>query len=152
MSNSQKIIAVLGGRKCNSKTYQKAYEVGKGIAERGGILICGGKLGIMEAACKGAFEKGGLTVGVLPEGDKSGANKWVKIPIPTGIGVARNSIIVRSCDAAISIDGKYGTLSEIAYCLQFGVPVCSLDSWDIEGVKKVSSPEEALDFAFGETI
>lgn len=145
---SQKIIAVLGGRDCDSETYKKAYKVGKEIASRGGILICGGRTGIMEAACKGAVEEGGLTIGILPDGDVSRANAYVKIPIPTGIGIARNSIIVRACSAAIAISGKYGTLSEIAYCFQIGTPVCSLDSWKIEGIKQVSSPEEAVEFAF----
>ena len=146
--DSLKIIAVLGGRECDSETYQNAYKVGKEIASRGGILICGGRTGVMEAACKGAVEEGGLTIGILPGNDISNANPYVKIPVPTGIGIARNSIIVRTCSAAIAISGKYGTLSEIAYCFQVGKPVCSLGSWKIDGLKQVSTPEEAVEFAF----
>ncbi len=146
--DSIKIIAVLGGRECDSETYQNAYKVGKEIAKRDGVLICGGRTGVMEAACKGAVEEGGLTIGILPGNDISNANPYVKIPIPTGIGIARNSIIVRTCSAAIAIGGKYGTLSEIAYCFQVGKPVCSLGSWKIDGLKQVSSPEDAVEFAF----
>lgn len=144
------VIAVLGGRECDAPTYQMAYEVGKGIAERGAVLLCGGRTGVMEAACKGASEAGGLTIGILPGPDKRDANPYVKIALPTGIGVARNAIIARACDAAIAIGGNYGTLSEIAYCLQFGVPVCTLFSWDeIPGVKVCGTPEEVLAFIFG---
>jgi len=144
----QSIIVVIGGRKCDEEIRQLAYLVGKGIAERGAILLCGGKNGVMEAACHGAYDAGGLTIGILTGEDDSEANSFVKIVIPTGIGVARNSIIIRTCDAAIAIGGKYGTLSEIAYCLEFRKPVCSLKSWEIGGVVQVKTAEEALDFAF----
>lgn len=147
---TQKIIAVIGGTHCDEESYKDALQVGREIAKRGGILICGGKSGVMEAACKGAFDEGGLTIGILQERDASMANPWVKIPIPTGLGTARNVIIVSSCSAAIAIDGKYGTLSEIAYCLQHGVPICGLNTWEIKGVIPVSSPEEAVKYAFGE--
>ncbi|PIS27877.1 MAG: TIGR00725 family protein [Candidatus Marinimicrobia bacterium CG08_land_8_20_14_0_20_45_22] len=146
----QPIIAVIGGRECDEEIWQLAYLVGKGIAERGAILICGGKNGVMEAACHGAFDADGLTIGIMTGGDDSEANPFVKIVIPTGIGVARNSIIVRACDAAIAVGGKYGTLSEIAYCLQIGKRVCSLKSWAIDGVVQVKTPEEALGFAFAD--
>lgn len=145
------LIAVLGGRECDAETYRNAYMVGKGIAERGGVLICGGKNGVMEAACKGASEAGGCTVGILPDDTDCGANPFVQIVIPTGIGIARNSIIARSCQSAIAIGGKYGTLSEIAYCLQLGKRVCSLNSWEIEGVTPVNTAEEAVAFAFAST-
>jgi len=145
-----RVIAVLGGRECEEQIYQLAYEVGKSIAERGAVLLCGGRSGVMEAACQGASDAGGLTIGILPGSDKSDANPYVQIALPTGIGVARNAIIARACDAAIAIGGNYGTLSEIAYCLQFGVPVCTLYSWDqIPGVKVCQTTEEALAFIFG---
>lgn len=149
-TSRQPIIAVIGGRECDEEIRQFAYLVGKGIAERGAILLCGGKNGVMEAASHGAFDAGGLTLGILTGEDDSEANSFVKIVIPTGIGVARNSIIIRTCDAAIAVGGKYGTLSEIAYCLQFGKRVCSLKSWTIDGVVQVKTPEEALDFAFAD--
>ncbi len=142
----QKIIAILGGRECDQKIQSAAYSVGKLIAEKEMILLCGGRSGVMEAACKGAFEAGGLTIGILPGNDTSDANSYVKIALPSGIGIARNSIIVRSCDGAIAIGGKYGTLSEIAYCFQADKPVCSLFSWDIEGVTQVNSPKAAIDY------
>ncbi|MDD5765691.1 MAG: TIGR00725 family protein [Candidatus Marinimicrobia bacterium] len=144
----QPIVAVIGGRLCDEEIRQFAYLVGKGIAERGAILLCGGKSGVMEAACHGAYDAGGLTMGILTGEDDSEANSFVKIVIPTGIGVARNSIIIRTCDAAIAVGGKYGTLSEIAYCLEFEKPVCSLKSWEIDSVVQVKTPEDALDFVF----
>ncbi len=150
MQTKQVKVAVIGGRKSDEKDIDNAYQIGKLIAENHAILICGGRSGIMEAACKGAFEAGGMTVGILPGSDESDANEWVKLVIPTGIGLARNSIITCACDGAIAIGGKYGTLSEIAYCFQFDKPVCSLNSWPVEGLKQVSSPKEAIDYILKE--
>lgn len=143
----KKIIAVIGGRETSPGIYKQAEEVGRLIAESGNILINGGRTGIMEAASKGAHLADGFTIGILPGKRKDGANKWVDVVLTTGIGLARNAVIVNSCDAAIAIDGRYGTLSEIAYCFQFDKPVCSLSSWNIEGVTSVSNPEEAVNFA-----
>jgi len=140
----QKIIAVFGGRECSEDMYRVAFDVGKEIALCGAVLVCGGKTGIMEAVCKGVFEQGGMTIGIIPDNDKSFANDYVRIPIVTGMGSGRNIIIVRTCDSAIAIDGSYGTLSEIALALNNGKPVISLNSWDIEGVIKASSPGEAV--------
>jgi len=148
MSGKKKIIAVIGGRDCDESLYQQALEVGRLIAEKGTILVCGGRGGIMEAACKGATEAGGISVGILPGDDIRDANSWVTVPIATGVGLARNSIIARTASAAIAIGGEYGTLSEIAYCLQFRIPVFTLHSWDIKGVVAVDTPEEAVKFAF----
>ncbi|HCK99960.1 MAG TPA: TIGR00725 family protein [Candidatus Marinimicrobia bacterium] len=149
MSEKKKIIAVIGGRDCDESLYQQAMEVGRLIAEKGAILVCGGRGGIMEAVCKGAAQAGGLTVGILPGDDIKDANPWVTVPIATGIGLARNSIIARTASAVIAIGGEYGTLSEIAYCFQFQIPVFTLHSWDIKGVVAVDTPEEAVKFAFG---
>ncbi|MBU0710616.1 TIGR00725 family protein [bacterium] len=145
---SKKIIAVIGGRSCTDAQYQIAREVGRHIAENNAVLVCGGRTGIMEAACRGAAEAGGITVGILPGDDSRDANDWVTVPIATGIGLARNAIIIRSASAAIAIGGSYGTLSEIAYCKQFGVPVYGIQSWDIEGIPSIESPEEAVRLAF----
>ena len=151
MNSKPKIIAVLGGRECDEQTYEIAYAVGHAIAERDAVLLCGGRTGVMEAACKGAVEAGGLTIGILPGADKNDANPWVKIVLPTGIGVARNAIIARACDAAIAIGGKYGTLSEIAYCLQLNKPVCGLNSWpEITELRQFDSPQQAIKFTFRE--
>jgi len=147
-ADSQPIIAVLGGRHAEQPLLDLAYQVGQKIAGHAGILICGGKSGIMAAACQGAYEAGGLTIGILPSANRSEANPWVRVAIPTGLGVARNALIVNSCDAAIAISGKYGTLSEIAYCLQLEKPICGLRTWDIPGVQRVATPQEAIDYVF----
>ncbi|HDN59118.1 MAG TPA: TIGR00725 family protein [Candidatus Marinimicrobia bacterium] len=144
----KKIIAVFGGRNCSKEACDVAYKVGKEIALAGAILICGGKSGVMEAACKGSIEHGGIAIGILPDEEKSEANPYVTIPIATGMGAGRNIIIARTCDCAIAIDGSYGTLSEIAHALSLGKPVISLLSWDIEGVIKAKDPEEAVRKAF----
>ncbi len=147
MTEKKKMIAVIGGRDCDETLYRQAREVGRLIAEGGATLVCGGRTGIMEAACRGATEAGGTTVGILPGNDINGANEWVTIPIATGIGLARNSIIARTVSAAIAIGGQYGTLSEIAYCFQYGVPVFAIQSWEINGVEHVETAEEAVRLA-----
>ena len=150
MMNSRKIVAVIGSRDCDATLYQMAQEVGRRVAEGGAILVCGGRGGIMEAACRGAAEGNGISVGILPGNDIADANNYVTVPIASGIGLARNYLIVRSATAAIAIGGQYGTLSEIAYCLQLGVPVFSLRSWDIKGVIPVETPKQAVDLALQE--
>jgi len=144
-----KIIGVIGGSSCNEKIAEIAYQVGRGIAERGGILICGGMGGVMEAACKGAREAGGLTIGILPGNSIESANPYVDIPIATGFGEARNVIITRTAQALIAIDGKYGTLSEIAFAIIFRKPVIGINTWDIRApIKKVADAESAVELAF----
>ena len=124
---------------------QSAYEVGKGIAEAGYPLVCGGMGGVMEAACQGAFEAGGLTVGVIPGDSDELANPYVMIPIVTGMGFARNAVIVKSARVLIAIEGGPGTLSEVAFALQFGVPVISLNSFDVSpDLIQVQTPAEAV--------
>ena len=126
-----------------------AEGVGRLIAQRGAILICGGRGGIMEAACKGAAEAGGVTVGILPGEDITAANHYVQIPIASGVGIARNVMIVRTAAAVIAISGKYGTLSEIAHALQLGKPVFTLRSWNaIPGIRVVDTPEDAVQNVF----
>ena len=143
---NKKIIAVLGGNQASSEVYEKAYQVGKIIAEKGCILICGGLGGVMEAAAKGAKENGGLTIGILPGIKKEDANPYIDIPIVTAMANARNAIIVRTCDLAIAIDGKYGTLSEIAFCLNFGKTVLGIDTYQIEGITSITDVEEIKKF------
>jgi len=109
--------------------------------------------GVMNAASKGAKKAGGLVIGILPTANKENANPYVDIPIVTGMSEARNMIIARTCDAAIAIDGKYGTLSEIAYCLMFDVPVIGLDTWDIDApIKKANSAQEAVEMIFEDIL
>ncbi len=109
------------------------------------VLICGGLGGVMEAACRGARESGGTTVGILPGTDRSAANPYVDIAIPTGLGEARNAIVARSADALIAIGGAYGTLSEIAFALKAGKRVVGLGTWEVEGVLAADSPAAAVE-------
>jgi len=119
--------------------------VGRELGSRGVVLVCGGLGGVMEAACRGAKEAGGTTVGILPGTDRSDANEFVDVPIATGLGEGRNAILVRSAEALIAIGGGYGTLSEIALALRRGNRVVGLGTWDIEGVEPAGSPEAAVE-------
>jgi len=116
----QKAIGVIGESQATKENYENAYEVGKLLASSGAALVCGGLSGVMEAACKGAKDAGGLTIGIIPSLDKSSANPYVDIVIPTGMGYARNVIVVRSADAIIAIGGRFGTLTEIGDALDAG--------------------------------
>lgn len=141
----QTLIGVIGSGTCDADTAARARAVGKGIAERGYGLVCGGLGGVMDAACRGASEAGGLTVGILPGDTPETANAHVQLAIATGMGIARNVIIVRSAAAVIAVAGGPGTLSEIAHCLQLGVPVISLGSFDVApGIVQVDTPEAAV--------
>lgn len=123
------LIAVIGGNQCTPQEATIAEAVGREIARRGAILVCGGLGGIMEAACKGAQSEGGLTVGILPGETRQAANPYVSIPIATSMGYARNIIVAKSAQAVIAIGGSYGTLSEISYALQGNIPVIGLNTW-----------------------
>ncbi|GAH97244.1 unnamed protein product [marine sediment metagenome] len=105
--------------------------MGRELAMRGAILVCGGLGGVMEAACKGAQSEGGVTIGILPGESRQAANPYVQIPIVTGIGYARNVAVVKSAQAVIAIGGNYGTLSEISHALQSGIPVIGLNTWSL---------------------
>ena len=137
-------IAVIGGHQANPEQLQEAEALGGAIAVAGATLICGGLGGIMEAACRGARLAGGVTIGILPGLLAEEANDYVLYPIVTGIGDARNSIVVRSAEVVIAVAGSTGTLSEIAYALKSNIPVFSLRSWNIPGVVQVASPAEAV--------
>jgi hypothetical protein len=125
------LIGVIGGGQCSAEDAKLAEAVGRGLARRGAILVCGGLGGVMEAACKGAKLAGGLTIGILPEDSRYTANPYVDIPIVTDLGYARNVIVVKSSQAVIAIHGSYGTLSEIAYALQSGIPVIGINTWSL---------------------
>ena len=126
-----KFIAVIGGYPCTDEEARTAETVGREIARRGAILVCGGEGGIMEAACRGAVSEGGITVGILPGDNRKTTNPHVLIPVVTGLGSARNIIVVKSSQAVIAIGGGYGTLSEISFALKNGIPVIGLDTWSI---------------------
>jgi uncharacterized protein (TIGR00725 family) len=121
-----------------------AAEVGRLLAERGAVLVCGGLGGVMEGACRGAKEAGGLTVGILPGADRADANPFVDVVLPTGLGEARNALVVEAADVAIAIGRGYGTLSEVALALKAGKRVIGLDTWEIEGVTVAEGPEAAV--------
>jgi uncharacterized protein (TIGR00725 family) len=143
------IISVIGAGDCTPEIYKTAAKVGSLIAQRGAVLVTGGLYGVMEAASKGAREAGGITVGILPGSAKNDANKYVMIPIATGLSHARNIIVVRTSDAVIAVSGEYGTLSEIAIALKLGKPVVGIQTWEnIEGVVSAAGPEEAVNMAF----
>jgi hypothetical protein len=141
----KKIVGVIGGHRCTAEVEQKAQKLGKKLAKVVGILVCGGLSGTMKAVCQGFKTAGGLTIGIIPSYNKNDANEFVDIVIPSGLGLARNVVVVKSADVVVALPGEAGTLSEIAYCLQFGIPVISLGSWDINGVIKVETAEEAVD-------
>ena len=109
------------------------------------MLVCGGLGGVMEAACRGAKEAGATTVGILPGTDRAAANAFVDVAVPTGMGEARNALVVRAADALVAVGGGYGTLSEIAFALKAGKRVVGLGTWDIEGVEAAGSPEAAVE-------
>ena len=140
----KKIVSVIGGRACSKEVEQLALRLGKKLAKVVGILVSGGLGGTMNAVCQGFKAEGGLTIGFLPGYNKEDANKFIDIALPTGLGLARNVLVVKSADVVVALPGEAGTLSEIAYCLQFGIPVISLNSWDIPGVIKVKTVEEAV--------
>jgi uncharacterized protein (TIGR00725 family) len=133
------LIAVIGGSQCSPEEARIAEAVGRELAKRGAILICGGLAGVMEAACKGARAEGGVTIGILPGNDRSEANPYVQIPIVTDMSYARNVIVAKSAQAVIAIDGEYGTLSEIAYALQSNIPVVGLNTWSLSMKGRVNS-------------
>jgi uncharacterized protein (TIGR00725 family) len=135
---------VIGAGRASDEEARAAEAVGRGLAEARAVLVCGGLGGVMEAACRGAKEAGGTTVGILPGSDRGAANRFVDIAIATGLGEARNALIVRAVDALVAVGGEYGTLSEIALALKGGTPVIGLGSWDIEGVVRARTPAEAV--------
>ncbi len=154
VSSRPVFISVIGASDASPEAVALAEEVGRRLAERGAVLACGGLGGVMAAACRGARSAGGMTIGILPGGDAADANPWVDIPIPTGLGYARNSIVVRVGAAAIAVCGSYGTLSEIANALADGKTVIGLRTWELArdgatdtGIVRAGSPEEAVEKA-----
>ena len=148
------IIGVIGDSSCSPEEAKLAETVGELIAQRSATIVCGGLGGVMEAVCRGAKSKGGLTVGILPGQDSGMANSWVDIPVVTGLGEARNVAVVKSAQAVIAIGGSYGTLSEIAYALKSSIPVIGLNTWSLsrngredDSIIRVQSATEAVDKA-----
>lgn len=147
-------IGIIGQKECSPEAYILAVEAGRLIAENKGILVCGGMDGIMEGAAKGASLAGGMTIGILPGTSRKDANPYIKIAIPTGLGIVRNTLVVRASDVLIAITGGYGTLSEIAFALACGKTVIGLNTWHLnkddysgDDIIRANTPEEAVSFA-----
>ena len=150
-------IAVIGGSCPTSNELKAAEEVGRRLAQRGVVLVCGGLGGVMEAACRGASSESGVTVGIIPGDSRRAANPYVQIAIVTGIGYARNVAVVKSAHSVIAIGGSYGTLTEIGHALQSGIPVVGLNTWTISrdgrddpSIILAGGPVEAVEVAFEE--
>jgi uncharacterized protein (TIGR00725 family) len=141
---------VVGPGDAGAEIEAVAEAVGRELARRGATVVCGGLGGAMEAACRGAKEAGGTTVGILPGRDRRAANPYVDVAIATGIGEGRNALVVRAADALVAVGGGFGTLSEIALALRAGKPVVGIDTWEfaargepVDAIERVSTPEEA---------
>ena len=136
-------VAVVGPGDADAAAERAAETAGRVLAEHGAVVVCGGLGGVMAAACRGAREAGGVTVGLLPGSDRSAANPWVAVAIPTGLGELRNGLVVRAADAVLAVRGGFGTLSEIAFALKTGRPVVGVGTWDIEAVASMEDAEAA---------
>lgn len=137
-------VSVIGGGTVSEETASVAAEVGRLLGERGHEVICGGLGGAMEAVCRGASGAGGRTVGVLPGEDPAAANPYVEVPVATGLGHARNALVVMNGEAAIAVDGGPGTLSEIGFAAVFDRPVAGLETHAVPGVEPVETPRDAV--------
>lgn len=143
-------IGVIGAGECSPEIYHQANEVGHLIGKNEWVLFCGGLGGVMEGAAKGCYQSGGMTVGILPGKEKDSANPFIRLSIATGLGEARNLLVVRASDVVVAIAGGYGTLSEIGLALKIGKPVIGLKTWPgIEGVDYVETPEQAINMVVG---
>jgi len=150
-------VAVCGESDPQTSLADLAFEVGRGIAERDAVLICGGLTGVMEHAARGARAAGGLTIGLLPDDDVNDANESIDISIATGLGHARNAILARTADGVVALGGGLGTLSEIALALRNRLPTIGIKTWrfDRDGRTEPELPvaanaTEALDWLFAQ--
>jgi uncharacterized protein (TIGR00725 family) len=139
-------ISVIGGSTVTDVAYQQARRVGELLGKRGHEVVCGGFGGVMEAACAGASEAGGHTIGILPNEDRATANEYVDTAIVTGMGNARNVLVVMNGDAVIAVDGSTGTLSELGHALDMGRPVAGLGTHPLNAIEHVDTPVEAVDY------
>jgi len=145
---------VVGGGEPDDEATALAEGVGRELGRRGAVLVCGGLGGVMEAACRGAKAEGGTTVGILPTADRRDANPYVDVAVPTGMGEARNALVVRAADVLIAVAGEFGTLSEIALALRAGKQVVGLRTWElakdgqpVEAIVRAESPADAVEMA-----
>jgi uncharacterized protein (TIGR00725 family) len=148
-------VAVCGPGRASDEEAARAEEVGRRLARAGAILVCGGLGGVMEAAARGATQAGGTALGILPGTHREDANPHLTLSVPTGMGEARNALVVRAADALIAVAGEFGTLSEIALALKLGVPVVGLGTWELtkggrpveDPIVRADTPEEAVSLA-----
>ncbi len=140
-------VSVIGGdvSSCTEEDCRMAEEIGKGIARMGAVLVCGGRGGVMEAACKGAVSEEGTTIGILPGDSRDEGNDYLTHGLVTALGAVRNSLVVLNGDIVVAVDGGYGTLSEIALAFQYGRRVLGMGTWDIEGVESFDNVGELLE-------
>ena len=140
-------VAVIGPSEASPEEVARGEAVGRLLAARNAVVVCGGLGGVMEAVSRGAAGAGGTVLGILPGSDRADANEHVTLALTTGMGEMRNALVVRAADAVIAVGGAYGTLSEIAFALKFNKPVASLGSWEIDpSIMRASSPEEAVEW------
>jgi uncharacterized protein (TIGR00725 family) len=144
-------VSVIGPGEADPAALDAAEQVGRELAQRGAIVVCGGRGGVMEAACRGARAGGGTTVGILPDPDRTHANAYLVVALPTGMGELRNGLVARAGDAVIAVGGEFGTLSEIAFALKLGRPVVGLRTWElaragqrVDAIVAVATPAEAV--------
>ena len=140
-------VSVIGGSRVDERTYAVAQELGELLADRGHTVVCGGYGGVMEAVCRGVRDRGGHTVGILSGSDPRAGNDYLEAVVATGLGNARNPLVVLNGDAVIAVDGATGTLSELGHALDYGKPVAGLDTHDCSefaGFEAVETPEEAV--------
>jgi uncharacterized protein (TIGR00725 family) len=142
-------VAVIGASAASPDELEQAHAAGQRLAELGAIVVTGGRGGVMEAACRGAKEGRGQTVGILPGLDRTDANAYVDIALPTGLGEMRNGLVARAAEAVVAIGGAWGTLAEIAFARAAGKPVFGVGTWELgeDGVVAVTSGAEAADQA-----
>ncbi len=148
MAGRQPAIAVIGAADASIELCEVAREVGCAIAARGAVLICGGLGGVMKAAAEGARRSGSHTIGIIPGYDHESANEHVEFVVATGMGEARNAVVVASSDAVVALPGEGGTLAEIGFALKLGRPVVALNSWpELKGLARAESPDSAVELA-----
>lgn len=141
------VVGVIGAGEADQRLRDAAREVGRGIARLRAVLLCGGRGGVMEAAARGAFEAGGITVGLLPGPSLREANPFIVVALPTNMGIARNALIAQASRVLVAVGGGVGTMSEVAMALKLGKPVAGLmNSFEVQGMVRVQSADEALDF------
>ena len=147
-------VAVCGASVASEEEIAWAEEIGRLLARAGCIVVCGGLTGVMEAVSRGAASEGGTSIGILPGLDRDEQAPDVTYSIPTGMGEARNALIVRAADALIAVGGEYGTLSEIAMALRTGVPVVGLRTWElarqgapVHAFRTAETPQGAVELA-----